>query len=220
MKTAFVTGATGFLGTNLVDELVGQGWQVMALRRRASGVGDLQRFPVRLAEGDILDLASLRASIPEGVDAVFHLAASTSLWSRRNAEQTRINVDGTRNVVEAALARGARRRRAAATARLTSVTHHRPRLRERVRDGDLPAQQLAHVAAEVEGPVEVEHEQTRLGRNGALAQVAEGERRARDPERVDAASALPELVRTRGFLTRPFARCDGCEAAALRSRAR
>ena len=79
MKTAFVTGATGFLGTNLVDELVGQGWQVMALRRRASGVGDLQRFPVRLAEGDILDLASLRASIPEGVDAVFHLAASTSV---------------------------------------------------------------------------------------------------------------------------------------------
>jgi uncharacterized protein YbjT (DUF2867 family) len=43
MKTALVTGATGFLGTNLVEELVGQGWQVTALRPRVSDVGDLQR---------------------------------------------------------------------------------------------------------------------------------------------------------------------------------
>jgi nucleoside-diphosphate-sugar epimerase len=47
--------------------------------------------------------------MPQDVDAVFHVAGDTSLWSRRNAEQDRINIDGTRNVVGAALEKRARR---------------------------------------------------------------------------------------------------------------
>jgi nucleoside-diphosphate-sugar epimerase len=47
--------------------------------------------------------------MPSGVDAVFHVAGSTNLWSKKNAEQDRVNIDGTRNVVEAALAAGAKR---------------------------------------------------------------------------------------------------------------
>ena len=47
--------------------------------------------------------------MPEAVDAVFHVAADTSVWSRHDDRQTRINVGGTRNMVETALARGARR---------------------------------------------------------------------------------------------------------------
>lgn len=47
--------------------------------------------------------------MPGNVDAVFHVAADISMWSRNNARQTRINVDGTRNVVEAAIAAGAKR---------------------------------------------------------------------------------------------------------------
>jgi nucleoside-diphosphate-sugar epimerase len=109
MKSAFVTGATGFVGLNLVEELVRQGWQVTALHRVKSDLAELGRFPVTLMPGDITDAASLRAAMPEDVDAVFHVAGNTNLWSRRNARQTRENVEGTRNVVATAGARGAKK---------------------------------------------------------------------------------------------------------------
>ena len=64
---------------------------------------------MRLVPGDVTDRASLERALPEGVDAVFHVAGSTNLWSRGNDEQRRINVEGTRNMVEAALARRAKR---------------------------------------------------------------------------------------------------------------
>jgi dihydroflavonol-4-reductase len=108
-RTAFVTGGTGFLGLNLIEQLTAQQWQVTALHRPSSDVRLLQKFPVRLVEGDILEPDSLRRAMPPGVDAVFHVAADISMWSGRNARQTRINVEGTRHVVEAALEVGAER---------------------------------------------------------------------------------------------------------------
>src|SRR5947207_7720326 len=109
MKSAFVTGATGFVGLNLVEELVRQGWQVTALHRANSDLAELGRFPVTLMPGDITDPGSLRAAMAEDMDVVFHVAGNTNLWSRRNAQQTAENVEGTRNVVETALARGAKK---------------------------------------------------------------------------------------------------------------
>ena len=109
MKSAFVTGATGFVGLNLVEALLRQGWQVTALHRAKSDLTELGRFPVTLMPGDITDAGSLRAAMPQDTDVVFHVAGNTNLWSRRNAQQTRENVEGTRNVVEAALKRGARK---------------------------------------------------------------------------------------------------------------
>ncbi len=109
MPTAFVTGATGFLGLNLVEQLSERGWIVVAYHRPTSDTARLSRFPVRLAEGDIADFDAVAAAVPQGADAIFHLAANTSVWSRRNAEQTRDNVEGTRAVIAAARAKGVRR---------------------------------------------------------------------------------------------------------------
>lgn len=108
-RTAFVTGATGFLGVNLVRELVNQGWQVTALHRKSSDVQYLQGLGVVLAEGDILDPESLLEAMPERVGAVFHVAGDTSLWVGHDEKQTRINVQGTRHVVDAALEKEAGR---------------------------------------------------------------------------------------------------------------
>jgi dihydroflavonol-4-reductase len=108
-RSAFITGGTGFLGLNLVEQLTAQQWQVIALHRPSSDIRLLRKLPVRLIEGDILEPDSLRRAMPQGVDAVFHVAADISMWSGHNARQTRINVDGTRCVVEAALRAGAGR---------------------------------------------------------------------------------------------------------------
>jgi nucleoside-diphosphate-sugar epimerase len=109
LPTTFVTGATGFLGLNLVRHLTELGWKVIALHRARSNLTYLQRFPVRLVEGQIEDSASLERALPDGVDVVFHVAADVSFWSRNNARQTRTNVDGTRNVVAASRRRGVKK---------------------------------------------------------------------------------------------------------------
>lgn len=108
-QAAFLTGATGFVGTVLAQQLAAQGWRLTAIHRPGSNLKYLQGLPIEWRAGDVTDPASLRAALPERVDVVFHLAGDTSLWSRRNAVQTRVNVEGTRHMVEAALARGARR---------------------------------------------------------------------------------------------------------------
>ncbi len=108
MKTAFVTGATGFLGVNLVALLREEGWRVVAIHRPASRLTELRDLGVELVPGAVDDAASLERALPEGADAVFHVAGNTSVWSRNDAAQTRDNVEGTRNVAAAALARGAR----------------------------------------------------------------------------------------------------------------
>jgi nucleoside-diphosphate-sugar epimerase len=108
-KTAFVTGSTGFLGLNLIEQLVQQRWRVVALHRANSELKYLKRFPIELTEGDINDPPSLARALPRDADAVFHVAGDTNMWSRRNAEQDRVNIEGTRNMVEAALRASAKR---------------------------------------------------------------------------------------------------------------
>lgn len=109
VKRAFVTGGSGFIGLNLIEELRARDYAVTALHRPTSNLRFLERFDIQCAVGSTVDRESLYAAMQEGVDAVFHVAANTSVWSRRNDEQTRDNVDGTRNVLEVALAKGARR---------------------------------------------------------------------------------------------------------------
>ncbi len=109
MKAAFLTGASGFLGTNLAALLRESGWRVVAIHRPSSRLDDLCALGAELVPGAIDDPVSLARALPEGADAVFHVAGNTSVWSRNSAVQTRDNVLGTRNVAAAALARGARR---------------------------------------------------------------------------------------------------------------
>src|ERR1700689_2887833 len=105
-RAAFVTGGTGFVGLNLVKELMIRGWDVTALHRPSSDLKLLKRFRPKLAVGELSDPASLLAAIPQGTDTVFHVAGNTNMWRGGNAQQTRDNVDGTRNVVAAALMKG------------------------------------------------------------------------------------------------------------------
>jgi dihydroflavonol-4-reductase len=95
-----LTGGTGFLGRYVLDELLGQGEQVRMLVRNPSKVPS--RLGLEVVEGDILDVLSLEKAM-DGVDKVVHAAAVVSFWKRRLAEMREINVQGTANVVDAAL---------------------------------------------------------------------------------------------------------------------
>ncbi len=95
-----VTGATGFVGRNLCPYLVDRGHRVRALVRRTSDHGFLDGLEVEKAWGDLRDPASVMAAV-EGCRAVIHVGAVFRFWGRRE-EFWATNVEGTRNVLEAA----------------------------------------------------------------------------------------------------------------------
>ena len=92
-----------------MQRLVAEGWDVTVLHRAASDLRYLGRRQARRAAGHVTDAAAVRAALPQACDTVCHVAGNTNLWRRRNAEQTRDNVEGTRNVVDACIAKGVRR---------------------------------------------------------------------------------------------------------------
>lgn len=105
---AFVTGATGFIGASIVRELLKDGVQVRALVRPGSDIRNLQGLELELWHGDLLDQTSLDTGMA-GCDWVFHAAADYRLWTRTPQSMYRANVEGTRNLLEAALKNGSTR---------------------------------------------------------------------------------------------------------------
>jgi nucleoside-diphosphate-sugar epimerase len=102
-----VTGATGLLGSHIVEQLRQRGRPVRVLVRPTSDRSWLETQGVEFVEGDITDPASLERAC-RGCDAVYHAAAKVGDWGPW-AEFQRITIDGTRNVCEAAIAAGVRR---------------------------------------------------------------------------------------------------------------
>lgn len=107
MRNILVTGASGCIGSNLCARLTELGYDVRALVRPASNLLALRGVPVRFVHGDVTDRTSLRAAM-EGCDTVFHAAAIVSFRRTDMEEQHRVNVLGTRNVVETCLELGVR----------------------------------------------------------------------------------------------------------------
>jgi nucleoside-diphosphate-sugar epimerase len=99
MKAALVTGASGFLGGNLVAALCARGVRVRALVRPTSDLRRLSGLGVEIVRGDVCDLVSLREAA-RGQQVVFHAAAKVPDWGPRR-EFFRVNLDGTRNLVAA-----------------------------------------------------------------------------------------------------------------------
>jgi nucleoside-diphosphate-sugar epimerase len=102
---ALVTGANGFTGSHLVKALERRGDQVVGLVRKSSDLLRLAKSPVQLVYGDITDRAALKMAM-SGVDVVFHTAAYVELGIVKAAEMERVNLEGTRAVLETAQAAG------------------------------------------------------------------------------------------------------------------
>jgi len=95
-----VTGATGFLGTNLVHELVTQGWQVRATGMHGSEIKYIKDLPIEFVFADITEPSEVD-NVVEGCEVVFNVAGDTSFWKKNFARQRRINIDGAVNVAKA-----------------------------------------------------------------------------------------------------------------------
>jgi ornithine--oxo-acid transaminase len=96
-----VTGATGFIGGHLAQRLVEEGMQVRCLVRKGSDISLLETLDVEIANGDLTSARSL-ARATEGCRFVLHCAALVSDWATTE-EIERVNVEGTRNLLEAAV---------------------------------------------------------------------------------------------------------------------
>lgn len=103
-----VTGASGFVGSAVARALIGSGYAVRALLRRTSNRANLVGLDVEIAEGDMRDAAAVALAMA-GVRFLFHVAADYRLWARRPDEIFSANREGTRVLMQAALAAGVER---------------------------------------------------------------------------------------------------------------
>jgi dihydroflavonol-4-reductase len=98
---AFVTGASGFLGSHVAKVLCEQGARLRLLVRASSNLKNLQGLNADTVTGDLRDPASLEKALA-GCDTVFHVAADYRLWVRDPHQMYRANVEGTRALLDAA----------------------------------------------------------------------------------------------------------------------
>ncbi len=105
---AFVTGATGFLGSHVARALAEQGARLRLLVRTTSDLRNIADLNADRVVGDLRDPASIEKSFA-GCDALFHVAADYRLWVRDPEQMYRSNVGGTRSLIEAARKQGVRR---------------------------------------------------------------------------------------------------------------
>ena len=103
-----VTGGTGFVGAAVVRLLLSEGYSVRALARCGSDLQNLHGLDIDLTCGDLLDKASLRRAL-RGCRRLYHVGAHYSLWEPSPEVFYRVNVDGTRNLLEAAMEEGVER---------------------------------------------------------------------------------------------------------------
>lgn len=105
---ALVTGVTGFVGSAVLRQLIDHGWRTRALVRPNSDRRNLDGLDVDLVEGDLRDPQSITRAI-DGCEALFHVAADYRLWVPDPESIYKVNVDGTKSLMEAALAAGVSR---------------------------------------------------------------------------------------------------------------
>jgi dihydroflavonol-4-reductase len=104
----FVTGATGFLGSHVARQLLARGGDLRLLIRSTSRLDNIADIAAERVVGELRDLDSLKKGMA-GCEFVFHVAADYRLWSLNSQELYDSNVEGTRNILQAARDSGVRR---------------------------------------------------------------------------------------------------------------
>ena len=105
MSKVLITGATGFIGNHVTRLCLEQGHQVRVMVMKGEDRSPLDGMNVEFVEGNLLEPDSLTAAV-QGMDRMFHLAALFAVWTKDPDLHYKINVEGTRHLMKAALAAG------------------------------------------------------------------------------------------------------------------
>ncbi len=141
MAKTLVTGATGFIGSAVVRELLAAGQEVRVLVRETSDTRNIDGLDVERVQGDIRDVDSMPAAL-KGCHRVYHTAALYATWPSEPEIFHQVNVEGTRNVLRAALEAGVKRVVYTSTASIIGKTA----------DGSLPNEETPFNLWEMTGP--------------------------------------------------------------------
>ncbi len=134
MEKVLVTGANGFIGSNLCRRLLAEGYEVNALVRKSSDLQFIESLPLRRYYGDITQSETLKSAM-EGVRKVFHVAGLAADWGPYSLFE-KINFHGTKNVALAADAAGVKRFMFVSTVAFHGFG------KQRVKEDDPPAKNL------------------------------------------------------------------------------
>ena len=97
-----ITGGTGFIGSHLVDALISKGEDVRLLVRKTTNVEEFENSNIDIFHGDITDKNTLK-KITKDVDIIYHLAGKVGEWGALDSEFIEININGTKNILNASL---------------------------------------------------------------------------------------------------------------------
>ena len=160
MSTVAVTGANGFIGAHVVSALLRRGHQVRALVGADVDCANLADVPVETQAFDLLDDASVRAGL-RGCNAVIHTAACYAFWLPDPRDFYRVNVDGTRRVLDAVRAEGLRKLVYTSTG--ATLAPPGPGFPGHYRSSKAEGERLVEAAAAAGFPAVVVHPTTVLG---------------------------------------------------------
>ena len=104
----FITGGTGFIGAHLINALLAKGDEVHTLARSPEKAKAIEKPGVKIFKGDILNTESILKAM-EGCQQVYHLAGNASIYEKDPSRYFTINVDGTKNMMDAALKLGVKK---------------------------------------------------------------------------------------------------------------
>lgn len=131
----FVTGTTGFIGSNLAIKLAELGHTIHALYRTSQKIYIIKHKNIKTFKGDILDRQSLQDAMTS-CDQVYHLGAFAQVWAKKTETYFRVNVEGTKNVIETAINLGLKKIVITSTAGILGPSNGKPLTENSIRYSD------------------------------------------------------------------------------------
>ncbi len=145
MKTAIITGATGCVGRNIIENLDPSEWDIVIFHRRSSDLSRLKDCRVRFQEVDLYDINSVRHAMPGDADVIFHVAGNTSHWPSEAAQQWKDNVLVTRNLVQVAVEKKVTRFIFTSTGATRKYLYYNEKECKRIKSGYKRTKRLAEI---------------------------------------------------------------------------